>query len=113
MTITQFKDKLNNQPNQVLFSETMQLIEDYYTFIPTAFTNGEVSNKAGENSGSCKVFAFALVQKLTEKETLICFGEHYRNVLEDSEGTSHQNIRNFMKFGFDGLTLANKALSKK
>lgn len=113
MTITQFKNKLNNQPNQVLFSETMQVIEENYNFKPTAFKNGNVKNKAGENSGSCKVFAFALAQNLTQKETLICFGEHYRNVLEDSEGTSHQNIRNFMQFGFEGLSFEKQALIKK
>lgn len=113
MTITQFKNKLNNQPNQVLFSETMQVIEENYNFKPTAFKNGNVKNKAGENSGSCKVFAFALAQNLTQKETLICFGEHYRNVLEESEGTSHQNIRNFMQFGFEGLSFEKQALIKK
>ena len=78
----------------------MLVIEDNYNFTPTAFKNGAIENKAGENSGSCKLFAFAQKQGLTKEEALFCFGEHYKSVLEDENGTSHQNIRNFMKTGF-------------
>ena len=77
------------------------------------FTNGNIKNKAGENSGSCKLFAFAIDQQLTKEETLACFGEHYKSVLKDKKGTSHQNIRNFMEFGFDGLTFESEALEIK
>ena len=113
MMIINFKNKLQNSPKEILFSETMQVIEENYNFKPTAFKNGNVENKAGENSGSCKVFAFAALQELTKQETLLCFGEHYRNVLEDTNGTSHQNIRNFMQFGLEGLSFDNQALIKK
>jgi hypothetical protein len=113
MTIQQFKTKLKVNQISILFAETMQLIEDNYNFTPTAFTNGNIKNKVGENSGSCKLFAFAIHQKLTKKETLACFGEHYKSVLEDKNGTSHQNIRNFIEFGFEGLAFENNALIKK
>ena len=113
MTIINFKNKLQNSPKEILFSETMQVIEENYNFKPTAFKNGNVENKAGENSGSCKVFAFAALQELTKEETLLCFGEHYRNVLENTNGTSHQNIRNFMQFSFEGLSFEKQALIKK
>ncbi|WP_439130856.1 HopJ type III effector protein [Polaribacter sp.] len=110
MTIQEFKTKLKDNPKSNLFAETMQIIENNYTFTPTAFKNGTVENKAGENSGSCKLFAFAILQELTKQETLACFGEHYQSVLEDKNGTSHQNIRNFMKTGFEGLSFENEAL---
>lgn len=113
MTIEQFKIKLKEKPESILFAETMQIIEKNYNFTPTAFTNGEIKNKVGENSGSCKLFAFAIHQQLTKKETLACFGEHYRGVLEDEKGTSHQNIRNFMKSGFKGLSFDSDALELK
>jgi hypothetical protein len=113
MIIQQFKTKLKANPTSLLFAETMQVIEEFYNFTPTAFTNGNIKNKTGENSGSCKLFAFAINQKLTKEETLFCFGEHYKSVLEDATGTSHQNIRNFMKFGFKGLDFESDALSKK
>ena len=113
MTIQQFKSKLKTTSTSIQFAETMQVIEDNYNFTPTAFTNGNIKNKAGENSGSCKLFAFAINQKLTKEETLFCFGEHYKSVLEDKNGTSHQNIRNFMEFGFDGLTFEREALEIK
>lgn len=113
MIIQEFKTKLKSNPSAILFADTMQVIEDNYNFTPTAFKNGAIENKAGENAGSCKLFAFAKLQKLTKEETLFCFGEHYKNVLEDANGTSHQNIRNFMNTGFDGLTFESEALTLK
>ncbi len=113
MIIQEFKTKLKSNPSAILFAETMQVIEDNYNFTPTAFKNGTIENKAGENAGSCKLFAFAKLQKLTKEETLFCFGEHYKNVLEDANGTSHQNIRNFMNTGFNGLTFESEALTLK
>ncbi|WP_165733039.1 HopJ type III effector protein [Polaribacter sp. 20A6] len=113
MIIQEFKTKLKANPTSILFVETMQVIEDNYNFTPTTFTNGDIKNKAGENSGSCKLFAFAKIQKMTKEEALFCFGEHYKNVLEDENGDSHQNIRNFMKSGFDGLSFESEALELK
>jgi hypothetical protein len=113
MTIQEFKTKLKSNLSAVIFAETMQVIEDYYTFNPTAFTNGDIINNAGENNGSWKLFVFAMRQEFTKEETLFCFGEYYQTVLEDKNGTSHQNIRNFMKTGFKGLSFKNKALTLK
>ena len=59
-----------------------------------------------------KVF-WLYLQKLQKEEALFCFGEHYKNVLEDENGTSHQNIRNFMKSGFEGLSFDGEALVLK
>lgn len=113
MNIQEFKTKLKDNPTSIAFAETMQVIEDNYNFTPTEFSNGETTNKAGENSGSCKLFAFAVHQQLSKEETLFCFGEHYQNVLEDENGSSHQNIRNFMKTGFEGLSFEREALELK
>lgn len=113
MEIQEYKTKLKQNPQAIVFSELLKVIEDNYNFTPTEFTNGLINNKAGENSGSCKLFSFAVHQQLTKEETLACFGEHYQNVLEDKNGTSHQNIRNFMKTGFDGLSFKSEALSLK
>ena len=113
MTIPEFKTKLKTTPTAISFKETMQVIENYYTFNPTAFTNGDIINNAGENNGSCKLFAFVMHQELTKEETLLCFGEHHQSVLEDKNGILHQNIRNFMQTGFKGLSFENEALTLK
>ncbi len=114
MTIEQFKTKLKNTPEQIDFSETMAVIETYYTFTPTAFKNGNVMNAEGQNSGSCKLFAFAKTEQLTKAETLACFGQYYfTDVLQDPNGDGHQNIRNFMDTGFDGLSFEGNALVKQ
>jgi hypothetical protein len=114
MSITSFLDKLKQTPTAITFAETIATIEDNYTFTPTAFKNGEQYNAIGENSGSCKLFAFALLQKLSVAKTLACFGAYYfEEVLEEPNGTNHQNIRNFMKTGWDGILFEGDALNLK
>ncbi|MUU79190.1 HopJ type III effector protein [Winogradskyella endarachnes] len=114
MTLNEFKNKLKSNSEQIEFSETIAVIEENYEFIPTAFTNGTIENAEGQNSGSCKLFAFAKDQNLTKEETLACFGEHYfENVLKEPNGTGHQNIRNFMRTGFEGLEFKSFPLKKK
>lgn len=114
MTLEAFKQKLKNTPNSIEFQDTIAAIEVNYNFTPTAFKNGELENNAGENSGSCKLFAFAKLQAFTKDETLACFGKFYfDDVLKDPNGTGHQNIRNFMKTGFEGLVFEAEALKIK
>ncbi len=111
MNITQFIEKLN--ASGIIFQETLDVIESNYDFAPTEFSNGAIVNKAGENSGSCKLFAFAKEQSLSKDETLKCFGEHYQNVLDTPEGDNHQNIRNFITFGWEKVSFDGSALTKK
>ncbi|WNH14096.1 HopJ type III effector protein [Thalassobellus suaedae] len=114
MTIETFINKLRSTPKAIAFSETMEVIEANYLFTPTAFKNGGLQNDAGQNSGSCKLFAFAKLQNFTKEETLACFGQYYFDeVLLDPNGTGHQNIRNFMNTGFDGLVFENESLIQK
>ena len=114
MNTTSFLEKLKSTPEAVTFAETIAVIEENYTFTPTAFQNGLQHNAAGENSGSCKLFAFAKLQQLTETETLACFGAYYsEEVLGDPIGTNHQNIRNFIKTGWSGIQFEGEALQLK
>lgn len=114
MTIAAFLEKLNQTPEALPFTETIATIEENYDFTPTAFENGLQHNATGENSGSCKLFAFAQLQNLTEVETLACFGAYYyEDVLKNPNGTDHQNIRNFMKTGWNGIQFDQEALELK
>ena len=114
MTLESFLQKLQSTPDAIEFADTMAVIEAHYQFTPTAFKNGELENAAGQNSGSCKLFAFAKLQGFNKQQTLVCFGAYYRNdVLEHSQGTDHGNIRNFIKFGWDGITYGADALQLK
>jgi HopJ type III effector protein len=114
MSITSFLEKLKQAPNDISFSETIAVIEENYDFTPTPFCNGTQHNAAGENSGSCKLFAFAQLQNLLQPETLACFGAYYfEEVLRDPEGTNHQNIRNFIKTGWHGIQFEGEALVLK
>lgn|SRR5690606_10906222 len=114
MTLETFLSKLKTTPKDIDFTDTISVIESNYIFTPTAFKNGYLQNNAGENSGSCKLLAFAKLQGLSKDETLACFGSYYfDDVLKDPNGTGHQNIRNFMKTGFDGLVFSEQPLKEK
>lgn len=114
MSIASFLKKLKQTPNTITFPETIAVIEENYEFTPTAFDNGIQHNEAGQNSGSCKLFAFAKLQNLSQAETLACFGGYYfEEVMGDPEGTNHQNIRNFMKSGWDGIQFEGEVLNLK
>ncbi len=103
--------KIKNTPEQLIFSDVITLIEGHYHYLPTSFTNGvganALVNEAGTNQGSCKAFAFAQIHGLNEQETLACFGEHYRAVLADPSGSSHANIRRFMRDGWRGIIFSH------
>jgi hypothetical protein len=99
--------------NSVPFSEVVEFIETYYYHQPTAFKNGDAYNEATQNQGSAKVFAFAQLNNLSAADTLYLFAEHYQSVLANPDGTDHQNIRQFMKNGWQGVVFEGEALSLK
>lgn len=104
MELALFLNRLEEQPETIEFPDTVALINSLYTYIPTGFRNHEIYNEAGQNSGSCKLLAFARLHELDEKQTLALFGSYYRaDVLRTPEGDSHPNIRQFMKTGWDGI----------
>ncbi|QEY14951.1 type III effector [Cellvibrio sp. KY-GH-1] len=114
MSIEEFIAKLNKSPNNIDFKETIAVIDANYNFTPTEFENGELKNEAGQNSGSCKLFSFAQIQGFNNEQTLQCFGDYYRiDVLQHPAATDHQNIRNFIKFGWQGIRFTGVALSPK
>jgi hypothetical protein len=114
MTINNLLDQLKKSPETIDFNEVIATIDENYYFTPTAFQNGETINEAGKNSGSCKLFSFAQIQCLTVEQTLACFGAfHRKDVLENLGGTDHQNIRNFIKFGWGGIKFEGIALKEK
>jgi hypothetical protein len=107
-----FITKIKNN-HSVSFPETITHIDENYTFTPTTFKNGNQINTAGENNGSCKIFAFAQLHQLTKEETLSLFGDFYQDVLNTPEETDHQNIRNFIIFGWDGIQFEGEVLRAK
>lgn len=112
--IKNFKKQLAVAPQNIQFTEVIALIEKLYVFTPTAFTNGELVNEEGQNSGSCKIFGFAREHNLSKEETLQCFGDFYRkDVLEHPEGVDHQNIRNFITYGWEKITFSSQPLQAR
>ncbi|WP_298116599.1 HopJ type III effector protein [Flavobacterium sp.] len=112
--IDNFLNKVKQNPKLITFQETIEVIDSNYNFTPTSFKNGNQLNNAGENNGSCKIFAFAKINNLEKDETLSLFGSYYfDDVLKNPDGIDHQNIRNFMTFGWDGISFDGEALELK
>jgi len=114
MTLESFLQKLKDSPDSIEFNDTMSIIDSLYIFNPTSFRNDDFVNEAGQNSGSCKIFSFARLHRLTPEQTLACFGSYYRDdVLNHPENKDHQNIRNFMKTGWSGIEFDSDPLKAK
>lgn len=114
MQLNAFLTQLNTAPQQISFTDTIATVDAHYEFTPTAFRNGDVENAAGQNSGSCKLISFAKLHNLSVEQTLNCFGDYYRvDVLQHPDATDHQNIRNFIRYGWEGITFESSTLIKK
>ena len=113
-TISEYINKVKQNPESNAFQETIAIIDSNYNFTPTAFKNGNHFNNENENNGSCKIFAFAKINTLEKEEALSLFGSYYYDdVLKNQDGNDHQNIRNFMIFGWDGISFNGNALELK
>jgi len=109
--ITNLLEKL--KADSISFKDVIEFIESHYQFHPTSFKNGGAYNEASQNQGSAKVFSFALLNNLSKEDTLLLFAEHYQAVLNASEGTDHQNIRQFIYHGWPGVAFEGQALTEK
>lgn len=111
MTPEQFVARLGNPEHQ--FADTLSFIEQHYRYAPSAFENGAVHNAEDQNQGSCKVLAAAQDLKLTDLQTLQCFAEHYRSVLDNPAGSDHANIRAFMNSGLNAVSFTRQPLTRR
>jgi len=114
MTLEQFLVELRSTPSTIEFQQVMDIIGQHYHYSARGFQNGpDLHNVPGTNEGSCKIFAFAQLEGLSQAETLACFGKFYREeVLEQPDAENHGNIRAFMQFGWDGIKFDGAALLK-
>ncbi|UOE37367.1 HopJ type III effector protein [Chryseobacterium oryzae] len=107
-------EQLKNSSESIDFKDVIAFIDEKYDFTPTKFTNGNTVNEANQNNGSCKIFSFAQLNNLSKEETLALFGDFYRiDVLQNPKGTDHQNIRNFIESGWNGISFEGEALQLK
>lgn len=98
---------------EALFTDVIAFIDERYDHTPTAFVNGAQKNLSEENQGSAKVLSLAKLAGLSAGDTLRLFAEHYESVLSDPNGTNHQNIRQFMQNGWEGVVFEKEALKPR
>ncbi len=111
MSLTAFIKQIKSTQT-ISFNDAQQIINTHYHYTPTEFSNGlgadRITNAAGSNEGSCKIFAFAKLHQLNPQQTLKLFGDFYQEVLNDPDGNGHQNIRNFMQYGWEGIQFSQE-----
>lgn len=117
MSLTTFLHRAKNSES-IEFDEVIAIITEHYHYEPTEFSSGladkKLVNAAGTNEGSCKIFAFAQLNKLNQEQTLNLFGDYYYNeVLRAPTETGHQNIKNFILDGWHGIDFSQPALTLK
>jgi len=110
--------RLRQDPGSIEFEHVMAVIAQHYQYTPCTFRNGRgddyVENPAGSNEGSCKIFAFAQMHTLDQRQTLACFGRYFRDdVLQHPGGSDHANIRIFMRNGPAGISFQGTALKRR
>jgi len=109
-----FNANVEMDADNLVFEDVIALIDEHYESQLLEFKNGDIVNKQGENEGSAKVLSYAALSNMDKETTLKLWGQFYREVLADPNGTSHANIRNFMKNGWDGVPFENGiALTRK
>lgn len=109
-----FNANVEMDADSLKFEELMELIDTHFESGLIEFKNGNIVNKPGENEGSAKLLSYAALSEFDKDTTLKLWGQYYREVLADPDGDSHQNIRNFMKSGWDGVPFENGiALTRK
>jgi len=114
MKINELIEQCRAAPQSVEFEQVIAVIDQHYHYTPSQFSNGAINNPAGINEGSCKIFAFAQLNNLSEMETLSLFGHYYRDdVMGHPEGDDHSNIRNFLLDGWLGIHFENAVLHER
>jgi len=98
-----FNANLEMSGDDLTFEEVMEMIDEHYESALCEFQNGDLTNKPGENQGSANVLSYAALAKFDDENTLKLWGQYYRDVKNSPSGTDHQNIRNFIKTGWNGV----------
>lgn len=97
------KDFINivKSGEQIMLADTVKMIDNEFDYFEVPFNCGDAQNAINENATSGKIFSLALIAGLDKDTTLNLFGEVYRDL--SPSGSDHQNIREFIKSGIDGL----------
>ena len=107
-------NKIEMSGDDLMFQEFIDMCDEQYEDGLIEFKNGDIVNKPNENHGSAKVLSYAALADFDKETTLKLWGQYYRDVKATPDGDDHQNIRNFMKYGWDGVDFyAGIALTKK
>lgn len=94
------------------FAQTLAFIEQHFNYQASGFKFAQLESNSEQNQGSCKIFALAQLLNLTQAQTLLCFGEHYRH-LNNTAQDSHLNLRQLAKIGRINIEFEHFPLSLK
>jgi aspartokinase len=96
--------------NNRVFSDVLKEINNDYFYSPNGFVVGENKNDSSQNQGAARVLSYAKLKNLSLQQTLELFCEHYIEVLDTKNSNSHQNIRELIKCGLEGVKFDDDVL---
>jgi len=109
-----FNANVEMDATDLMFEDVMTMIDTHYESQLLEFKNGDMVNEPGQNEGSAKVLSYAALSNMDKDTTLKLWGQYYRDVVATPDGDDHQNIRNFIKYGWEGVPFENGiALTRK
>lgn len=99
-----------SEKKYLLLTATIKALKYFYKIPNSGFSIGNCVNGPNENTGSLLIFMYARAGKqvLSNDQIKELFAEAWDEVVEDPEGSSHQNIRNFIQYGIAGVVFENE-----
>ena len=97
----EFASKITKGEKVKTIDDAIDVIDKSFNYFEVPFKCGETNNPANVNVKSAKIFSFAILTKMDKEATLRLFGSIVDELTPN--GTDHANIRNFMKYGWDGI----------
>lgn len=111
MTLTDFRARLRSEHH--LFTDTLAFIAEHYSYTPSAFDNGSVSNGRSRTKVPARPWASPSSRASASRKPCWPSAKHYRAVRDNPEGDDHANIRALQQTGLAGVHFERQPLSRR
>lgn len=109
-----FNNNVDMDSSNLMLEDVLEMINAHYETQLLEYSVGNIVNKQGENEATGLILSYAALSNMNKETTLKLWGQYYRDVLKNPNGTDHANIREFMKNGWNSVPFENGiALTKK
>jgi hypothetical protein len=83
------------------FLDIQNIINKNYNYETNGFMTGRIYNDKANSQWSERIIRYTIINKLNTQKTLELFREHYKEVLDNTNTDTHENIISIMKSGIE------------